>query len=256
MSMDGQETQAGHSHRLNPIDGARCLGSHPVRRTGVISLTCIAAALIGAGCNHDGRTLRPARPDQNQTISTTAAPTTTPFGTDVVGGGFSSTSLGGVLATSSTTIGDGVASAAASVLAPWRDGAAIDPRYTCSGLNVSPPLSWTPAPPGTAEIAITLSDEQKPDFVHWAVAAIDPDVTAIGEGRLPDGAIQATNGSGGVGYTGPCPPAGETHTYVLTVHYLASQIELGDGATGADMVAAIDAATFQSAEVTGTFAKV
>ena len=73
---------------------------------------------------------------------------------------------------------------------------------------------------------------------------------------MPDGAIQALNGSGGKGYTGPCPPEGQTHTYVLTVHYLGDQIELGDGAQGADLLAAIDAATIADAQVTGTFSRV
>jgi len=218
----------------------------------VLSLTCIAAAVIGAGCNHDGRTLRPPRADQNQTISTTAAPSAP--GSDVVGvGEIASTSLGGLLPGASTTT---TLAGAAGLLAPWRDGAAIDARYTCSGLNVSPPLSWTPPPAGTAEIAITLTDEQAPSFVHWAIAGLDSDVTSIEEGDVPDGAIQAINGSNKIGYTGPCPPQGETHTYVLAVHFLDSQIELGDGAAGADMLTAINAATTSSGEVTGTFARV
>ena len=224
-----------------------------MRRTGVLSLTCVVAALIGAGCNHDGRSLRPARADQDQTISTTAAPSTP--GSDVVGAGeIASTSLGGVLAGASTTTT--TVASAASLLAPWRDGAAIDARYTCSGLNVSPPLSWSPAPADTVEIAVTLSDEQAPGFVHWAIAGLDPDTTSIEEGQVPVGAIQATNGNNKIGYTGPCPPQGDTHTYVLTVHFLDSQIEVGDGAAGADMLTAIDAATTSSAAVTGTFARV
>ncbi|MEI8239579.1 MAG: hypothetical protein WCI22_09170 [Actinomycetota bacterium] len=44
----------------------------------VILLTCVPVlAMIGAGCRHDGRTLRPARPDQNSSISTTSLVTTT-----------------------------------------------------------------------------------------------------------------------------------------------------------------------------------
>jgi len=43
---------------------------------------------------------------------------------------------------------------------------------------------------------------------------------------------------------------------VLTVHYLGDQIELGDGAQGTDLLAAIDAATIADAQVTGTFNRV
>ena len=49
------------------------------------------------------------------------------------------------------------------------------------------------------------------------------------------------------------PRAPETHTYQLTVHYLGAQIELGDGAAGADMLVAIRSATIGSAVVSGTF---
>jgi len=42
-----------------------------VRRVVLLSLVPVLA-MIGAGCRHDGRTLRPARPDQNVSISTTS----------------------------------------------------------------------------------------------------------------------------------------------------------------------------------------
>lgn len=204
--------------------------------------------VAAAGCNHDGRSLRPARPDQNVTISTTAAPTTVlppDFGTASDG------SVGAGVTPSASE--SGVPLEGVTVVAPWRDGAPIDARFTCSGDNVSPPLSWSAVPAGTTEIAITMTDQQAPSFVHWAVAGIDPTVTSIGEGELPTGAVQATNGNGATGYTGPCPPAPESHTYVITVHFLDSQTELGDGAAGTDMMLAIEAATFDSAQVTGTF---
>jgi microcin C transport system permease protein len=41
MGVDGQQAQGLRGHRLNPIDAASCVGSDPVRRTGVISLTCL-----------------------------------------------------------------------------------------------------------------------------------------------------------------------------------------------------------------------
>ncbi len=43
---------------------------------------------------------------------------------------------------------------------------------------------------------------------------------------------------------------------MVTVHFLGSQTELGDGAQGADLLAAIDAATIAEAQVTGTFTRV
>jgi Raf kinase inhibitor-like YbhB/YbcL family protein len=237
-----------------------------------MTTTCVCLMAI-AGCNHDGRYLRPASPDQNASISTTAAPTTIAPGFDDGEGtadGEIGTAGGGVFGSvtepadpstaGSSTIVSGTAvtetgAAPLSALAPWRDGSPIDSRYTCDGLNVSPPLSWSAAPDGTVEIALTLADEQNADFVHWTVAGLDPSVTSVAEAGVPEGAIQGVNGSGTVGYTGPCPPSGETHTYLLTVHYLSAQIELGDGAAGADMLLAINADTLASAQITGTYTR-
>jgi Raf kinase inhibitor-like YbhB/YbcL family protein len=139
-----------------------------------------------------------------------------------------------------------------TVTAPWRDGAPIDPRYTCKGANVSPPLSWSAAPQGTKEIAITLID-QDADFDHWTVAGIKPGTTSLTENTPPEGAVAALNGSGAAGYTGPCPPAATTHTYRITVYYLDSALLLSAGGSADDMRAAIDDATIATAEVTGTF---
>ena len=71
---------------------------------------------------------------------------------------------------------------------------------------------------------------------------------------MPVGAVAALNGSGKAGYTGPCPPAGSTHTYRITVHYLDKALQLTAGGKAADMRAAIDTATLATAQVTGTFA--
>ena len=136
-----------------------------------------------------------------------------------------------------------------------RAGGPIDPRNTCQGENLSPTLSWSSAPTGTVEIAITMTDLDAPAFVHWAIAGIDPLSTSLGEGVVPEFSMQGINGTGQPGYTGPCPPAGETHTYEFTVHFLAQQTELGDGAAGADLIAAIEGSTFASASVTGTYSQ-
>jgi Raf kinase inhibitor-like YbhB/YbcL family protein len=91
--------------------------------------------------------------------------------------------------------------------------------------------------------------------VHWTVAGLDPSITQLAEGVVPEGAIQGVNGAGTIGYTGPCPPQSEVHTYRLTVHYLDAQVELGDGAAGADMVLAIQSNTTATAVITGTYVR-
>lgn len=210
----------------------------------------LVAVMIVAGCRDDGRTLRPAAPDQTSTISTTVPDT---------GGEF-------VIPTLDDPVLDTIAvddsayptmdpTAPRTITAPWRDGAAIDARHTCEGLNVAPALSWTPAPAGTVEIAVTMSDLDAPGFVHWVLAGLDPVTIALAEDYVPIGAVEATNGVGDLGYTGPCPPSGSTHSYVITVHYLGEASGLDDGAAGADMVARIEELTIASAEVIGTYSR-
>jgi Raf kinase inhibitor-like YbhB/YbcL family protein len=209
--------------------------------------------------------MRPALPSQNGSVSTSAAPTTKVESTD--DGAFfdtvdtvdtfytlgsSSTTTGGSTSTSTTTTSTTTSVLPLGITAPWRDGAPIDARYTCKGANIAPALSWTAAPEGTQEIALTMID-QDATFDHWTLTGIAPDVVSLAEGQVPTGAVAALNGSGAAGYTGPCPPAGATHTYRITVHYLNRALLLAAGGVAADARTAIDAATIASAQVTGTF---
>lgn len=204
----------------------------------------VRAALLGAAtaaclltaCNDDGRELRPATPDQTGSVSTTSSPATTlpvPGVFDTLPGEAS------------------VTLTPPSLVAPFAEGAPIPARSTCTGENLSPALSWTGAPPETVEIAVTMVDLDAPGYVHWAMSGIDPLATGLGEGIVPEFAITSINGAGTPGYTGPCPPSGQTHTYEITVHFLLQQTELADGGPGADLLAFIDGATLASASVTG-----
>lgn len=199
------------------------------------------------GCRDDGRTLRePADDFKGVSISTTSAPD------PLDDAGFDTFPLNDTFPPDDTFP---PVEATDVVTAPWDDGAPIDARFTCEGLNVAPALSWTPAPLGTAEIAITLEDLDAPTFVHWIIAGIAPDTVAIEEGLVPIGAFEATNGLGDIGYTGPCPPAGAEHLYLITVHYLGVPTELLDGVPGDELYASIAAAGVATAEVTGTFSR-
>src|SRR5436189_132922 len=49
------------------------------------------------------------------------------------------------------------------------EGKAIPTEYTCSGQNVSPPLSWNGAPSGARSFALIVDDPDAPAgvWVHW-----------------------------------------------------------------------------------------
>jgi Raf kinase inhibitor-like YbhB/YbcL family protein len=213
------------------------------------ALTLAVTLLVAiAACDtNDGRDLRPPDADQNESISvpTTAVPPSLP-GEDTAG-------LGVITAPTSTLPGS--LPGADAVGAPWADGTAIDERYTCDGDNISPALSWPEAPEGTGEIGIAMVDDDAPDFVHWAVAGIDPFRVSLAENEEPADAVQAVNGNGDLGYTGPCPPAGALHTYRVIVFYLADPITLPDGSDGATLLEAMTASSFQSAFVTGVYSR-
>lgn len=224
------------------------------------AVALIAVTSLGAlaACNDDGRELRPARPDQVGSVSVPSTSTTTG---DIDGGiddGIDD-GVGGLGDALDNGSGDGLQVGSPTSVTPqltssFTDNGPLDPRFTCDGENISPALGWTAPPTGTVEVAITMIDLDAPGFVHWALAGIDPLSTALGEGKVPEFAIEGLNGAGKPGYTGPCPPSGE-HRYQFTVHFLAQQTELGDGSLGADLIAAIDGASFAFARLTAIYSR-
>lgn len=202
----------------------------------------MAVSLLAA-CSHDGRTLRPAAPDQVASISTPSTATTAGAGGGGGGGGASHVGSNTSLAATSGPL---------AVTAPWAPGGPIDRQYTCDGINVSPALSWSPAPSGTAEIAISVVDDEA-DFAHWVVAGLDAAAVHLDQGNVPLTASQAVNSGGIAGWSGPCGQPGTTHTYRVTVWYLGQQTELGDGAPADDMLTSMRASAIASTDITGTY---
>jgi Raf kinase inhibitor-like YbhB/YbcL family protein len=102
-------------------------------------------------------------------------------------------------------------------------------RYASAGAggqNVSPPLSWSGAPRGTRSFMLVCVDPDANDFIHWIVYDIPASVNSLSEGvpnesSLPNGAKQAKNDAGTIGYFGPEPPPGEEHRYVFLLYALA-----------------------------------
>lgn len=88
---------------------------------------------------------------------------------------------------------------------------------TCKGRDVSPILEWTGVPHGTRELALfamNLGPVNGKLYFDWAVAGIDPSLTGLEEGRLPDGAVVGLNGAGEEKYS-VCPKGEETIIFAL-----------------------------------------
>jgi Raf kinase inhibitor-like YbhB/YbcL family protein len=138
--------------------------------------------------------------------------------------------------------------------AAFDDGAAIPREFTCKGANTSPPLAWSGVPSGARSVALVVDDPDAPSgsYIHWVVYNIDPAQSAIAAGEAPQGASQANNGAGRVGYTGPCPPSG-THHYRFTVYVLRSPLTVPSGGDPDRVLVAIKGKTTARGTLTGTF---
>jgi Raf kinase inhibitor-like YbhB/YbcL family protein len=104
-------------------------------------------------------------------------------------------------------------------------------RFTCSATQpVSPPLTWAGAPAGTKSIALVVDDADAPitPYVYWIAFDIGPGTSALLEGQLPPGALQARGTAGYDRYDPPCPGPGG-HGYRFTVYALNTVLRLPNG---------------------------
>jgi len=99
----------------------------------------------------------------------------------------------------------------------FKEGESIPVKYTCDGLDISPPLLWSGSPEGTKSYVLIMDDPDAPigTFTHWLVYDIPKDINGFVE-DLPkvseiEGVKQGLNDFGFVGYGGPCPPKGHGH---------------------------------------------
>ncbi|GGD97278.1 kinase inhibitor [Aureimonas endophytica] len=136
--------------------------------------------------------------------------------------------------------------------------------FGCKGGNVSPDLAWSGAPVGTKSFAITAYDPDAPTgsgWWHWNVVDIPASISSLaaaasGKGAMPAKALELANDYGAKGFGGACPPAGEVHRYVFTIHALSVEtLDLPANPSNALAGYMIGANTIAKAHITAVYSR-
>jgi len=162
----------------------------------------------------------------------------------------------GLVAASVALSGCGVSdSSGLQVASPdMRDGAALAERFTCSGDNAVPTLTWSGGPVSVRSWAVVVEDPDAPSgtFTHWVVTGLGASARSVGA-QLPAGAMAGLTSSGQPGYVGPCPPSGQQHRFRYRVHALSEPLLL-DAKTPVGVARhRIEALSLDAAEIEVTY---
>jgi Raf kinase inhibitor-like YbhB/YbcL family protein len=126
------------------------------------------------------------------------------------------------------------------------------------GQDISPALAWSGVPAGTKRFAVIVDDPDAPGgttFVHWVAWNLLGTAEGIPEGvsRAAVDLYQGKNDFGEVGWSGPLPPAGETHKYVFNVYALDADLTLARESTAAQLVEAMKGHVLATGKLIGTY---
>src|SRR3984957_2506064 len=121
-------------------------------------------------------------------------------------------------------------------------------RGRLRGPNISPALSWTQPPPGTAELVLIVQDPDVPfgkPAIHALALGIDPALNGIPENALTDpspvqGIRHGKGALGHRGWAGPMPIRSHgPHAYVFQLFAVDQAPDLPASFTLDDVIAAI-----------------
>jgi Raf kinase inhibitor-like YbhB/YbcL family protein len=141
----------------------------------------------------------------------------------------------------------------------FEEGGMIPSKYTCDGMDISPPLKWQGMPDGTQSIALISDDPDAPvgTWVHWVMFNIPADTNGLAENipadkTLPNGARQGITDFRRIGYGGPCPPSG-THRYFFKLYALDKKLDLAAGADKAALLKAMEGHILAQGQLMGRY---
>ncbi|HTK03814.1 MAG TPA: YbhB/YbcL family Raf kinase inhibitor-like protein [Alphaproteobacteria bacterium] len=128
----------------------------------------------------------------------------------------------------------------------FTNGGAIPLRFTCNGDNINPPLIFDRVPGDAKSLVLIVEDDKA--FTHWSVFNIDPTITNIEEGKIPE-ALEGTNDFGELKYMGPCST--EKHKYYFKVYALDTLLSLDEGAKKSEIETAMQKHIIAKGELYG-----
>jgi Raf kinase inhibitor-like YbhB/YbcL family protein len=137
----------------------------------------------------------------------------------------------------------------------FQHGERLADKFAYANDNVSPPLTWSDVPEGTAELVLVCNDPDAPmvgGWTHWVLSGIDSQSSGLDGGT--DVGVAGTSTFGEEGYGGPAPPSGHgTHHYFFHLYAVDQPSGLPVGATEAEAMAAIDGHIIEQARIVGTY---
>ncbi len=141
----------------------------------------------------------------------------------------------------------------------FEDGGIIPLKFTSHGENIQPDFTITGAPETTVSYAIIFHDIEvalggnTDDVTHWVAFNIPS--PNIAEGSLPAGSVNGNNIRGQASFMGSGAPLKDRfHHYVFEFYALSANLELPEGASRADVMAAMQGKVVAKAAYVGRYA--
>jgi len=161
--------------------------------------------------------------------------------------------VGGPAVVDTTAPTDNADTSGWALTAPWEKGGEIDVRYSCDGQAVSPPLVWSEGPEMTRAYGLVLTAVDDPTTVLWAMADIPIGTRNLVEGLAPQGAVVSVNASGTLGYQAPCPDAGVTQQFEITIYAQEFPLESAPNTPALQMRDALQEVALEIVSTTFTY---
>jgi Raf kinase inhibitor-like YbhB/YbcL family protein len=146
----------------------------------------------------------------------------------------------------------------------FENGKTIPSEFTCDGTNTSPELHIENTPRETVSLALIIDDPDIPQVVkermgidvfdHYVLYNIPADTQVIPAANATVGTVGKNTRS--MGYTGPCPPPEyepREHRYIFQLYALDTTLELPEGATAAELKAAMEGHIIETSFMIGRY---